>query len=64
MVKEETIGTAMRFLVGAGVFAISLATALPDTAPASPRAIVQAIGMGLIGAGVYLGAPRPLEEPT
>ena len=52
-------GHAYRYVVAAGIFLGALIPALPDTAPFSPRALATAASLGLVGAGVYLGAPRP-----
>ena len=50
---------AQRILVALGIFLGAVSVALPDGMPGAPRAIVQAVAIGLIGAGVYLGAPKP-----
>ena len=42
------------------MFIGALVPALPDTEPYSPRSLATAVSLGLIGAGVYLGAPKPV----
>jgi len=51
------------YIVAIGIFLGAVAPALPDTSTYSPRSITFAIAMGLIGAGVYLGAPKPAAPP-
>ena len=52
-----------RALVAAGIFLGAVSVSLPDATPGAPRAIVQAVALGLVGAGVYLGAPKPEAPP-
>jgi len=58
-VKHELEARVVRYLVAGGVALVSIGTALPDGAPGSSRSITTAIGIALIGSGVYLGAPKP-----
>lgn len=51
-----------RYIVAVGIFLGFLAPALPDTTTLSPRAVVFALSLGLIGFGTYLGAPPPKER--
>ena len=48
-----------KHLAALSILLASISPTLPDGDPGSVRSITQAVALGLMGAALYLGAPKP-----